>query len=103
MYAIPDGLVVPAGGFLLFYADNKPELGAQHTNFALSPGGEDIRLYGAQGTFVVDSRRYRAQLVDSSEARFPDGGAEWSRTLCATPAAPNRFCAQQISLPLIHK
>jgi hypothetical protein len=102
-YAIPDGLVAPAEGFLLFYADGRPDLGPQHTNFTLSPDGEDLRLYGAQGAFLVDSRLYPAQDADTSYVRFPDGDEEWALTVCTTPAAANQLCAEPISLPLIHK
>jgi hypothetical protein len=102
-YAIPNGLAVPAGGYLLFYADNRPELGPQHTNFSLSGNGDYIGLYGAYGTVLIDSYRFGAQGVNRAHGRFPDGSAEWSSALCATPAGANVLCNQQLFLPLLQK
>jgi hypothetical protein len=100
---IPDGLVVPAGGHLLFYADNRLDTeGGPHLDFSLSADGEDIHLYGAEGTALVDGLRYEAQLADISQVRIPDGGVEWNVTHCPTPGAPNTFCGE-ISLPVIHR
>ena len=44
-FAITTGLTIPAGGFIIFYADNDPSQGPLHTNFGLSADGESVILY----------------------------------------------------------
>jgi hypothetical protein len=100
-YAIPNGLRVPAGGFLLFYADSQPELGPQHTNFGLKKDGEYLGLYAAQGSVVIDGYNFGPQVADVSSARSPDGGESWTTTVCATPGASNAPCAVQYYLPVV--
>jgi hypothetical protein len=63
-------LSIPAGGFLVFAADNQPDLGPLHLNFALSNSGETIGLFRFDGSGeVID---YGAVGEDLSWARQPD-------------------------------
>ncbi|HXT41180.1 MAG TPA: lamin tail domain-containing protein [Candidatus Angelobacter sp.] len=78
-FTIPPGYAVPAGGYLLVWADNdtsqnatnSPEL---HTNFKLSGGGEFIGLYSPNGT-NIDAVTFAAQTNDISQGRYPDGNS----------------------------
>src|SRR5829696_4887715 len=65
-YIVPPGLTIPASGFLLFYADNMPELGPQHTNFALNKAGEYLGLYTTQGTVLIDGYEFGEQAANVS-------------------------------------
>ena len=87
-YAIPAGVTVPAGGFLLLYADGSPELGPDHLPFKLSASGEQIGLYEPDGT-VVNEIVFGVQPADRSAARVPDGGPDWAFDLTPTPGATN--------------
>jgi hypothetical protein len=100
-YAIPSGLTSPPGGFLIFYADDMPVLGPQHTNFRLSRGGEYIGVYGAQGGTLIDSYEFGEQTANFSMGRYPDGDESWTNAVCATPGAANMLCPPQGYLPLI--
>ena len=100
-YPIPTGLSVPAGGFLVFYADNQPGLGPQHTNFALNKDGEYLGLYSAQGSVLIDGYTFGPQIENISTVRFPDGGETWTTTVCATPGALNAPCSVQLYLPVV--
>jgi len=76
-FVIPPGYIVPAGGFLLVWADNdsnqnSPTNAGLHVNFALSGGGEQIGLFAPDGS-LVDSLTFGAQTVDVSEGLYPDG------------------------------
>jgi hypothetical protein len=76
-FVIPPGYVVPAGGFLLVWADNdanqnSPTNTGLHVNFALSGAGEQIGFFAPDGS-LVDSLTFGAQSSDVSEGLYPDG------------------------------
>jgi hypothetical protein len=88
-WVVPAGTLVPAGGYLLIWADkNDPTTTALHANFKLGGSGEEIGLYEADGT-IVDTLVYDEQRADVSYGRIPDGGAAWGFLETATPAAEN--------------
>jgi hypothetical protein len=76
---------VPAGGFLLVWADG--DGAGLHTNFSLRAGGEEIGLFTSAGV-EVDSVVYGAQTTDASLGRFPDGFGAFV-PFGAAAAAPN--------------
>jgi len=78
-FRISAGLVVPAGGFVLFYADDDPEQGPFHANFKLSRNGESIGLFDvdATGNQPIDTHTFGPQTADASERRYPNGGDRW--------------------------
>ncbi len=75
-YRIPASVVVPARGFVLFWADEDSSQGPRHTNFKLSASGESIGLYDttAMGQRPIDMVTFGPQSTDVSEGRFGDGG-----------------------------
>ncbi|MHC1763669.1 MAG: lamin tail domain-containing protein [Verrucomicrobiia bacterium] len=97
-FPVPASTVIPGGGFLIVWADGRPELngaslgnGALHANFQLSKDGEMIGLFGPDGTPEA-TIAFGPQRANVSEGLFPDGAAEavvampdWS------PGAPNRL------------
>jgi hypothetical protein len=68
---VPAYSYIPAAGFQLFWADQKPSKGASHVNFKLAAGGEAIYLY--LGATVLDSVSFGLQEAGVSEGRLPDG------------------------------
>ena len=68
---IPALSYIAAGGFLRYWADQKPSRGATHANFKLSAGGEAIGLYN--GKSAIDAISFQTQLPGVSEGRIPDG------------------------------
>ncbi len=73
---IPAGVIIPAKGFLLFWADSQPAQGPRHVNFGLSAGGEAIVLTdtAANSFATIDSLTFGAQTTNVSVGRTPDGG-----------------------------
>jgi hypothetical protein len=96
-FAIPAGTVIPAGGYLLVWADNEPEQNATangqlHVNFKLAAGGESIGLYTPDGT-QVDLVTFGNQTPDVSEGRYPDSSADIF-PLASTPGKRNALQPQ---------
>ena len=73
----PDSVMtVPAGGFLLIWADKEPSQGPLHVGFKLSSSGEEVVLVGKDGTTILDSLSFGQQYADISYGRYPDGSGE---------------------------
>jgi len=92
-WRIPSGhssqATVPAKGYLVLYADGKTGVGADHLEFKLSKGGEQIVLVGRDGVTVLDSITFGKQFRDISLGRLEDGGDEWGYFSRITPGAAN--------------
>ena len=78
-FVIPSGYVIPAGGFLLVWADGDPSLNRPsrpdlHVNFKISQSGEELGLF-APDDRMVDGLSFPAQLTDVSLGHFPNGAA----------------------------
>lgn len=87
-FAFPDGLTVPAGGYLLLFADGDTDQGDEHVGFSLKASGEAIGLYDAEGR-PIDRLTYEQQATDWSAARIPDGSDNWEVTDHPTPGESN--------------
>ena len=72
-FRIAATLSVPAGGFLLFWADDETAQGPNHTSFKLSASGESLALVATDGVTVINQYSFGPQLTDISEGRCPDG------------------------------
>ncbi len=92
MYMIPstfpDSVTVPAGGFIVFYANKGDASSVMNLNFKLSGGGEAIGLWDPSQV-DVDHFTYFAQITDTSYGRFPDGSNVWGFMSNITPGATN--------------
>lgn len=86
-HALDASLVVPAGGWLLLYADGHPDEGPAHVSFELSSEGEEVALY--DGGVLLSEVVFGALLTDTSMARIEDGGADFVVTPTPTPGATN--------------
>ncbi len=82
---------IPAGGFLLIWADGDTVSPGLHANFRLSRSGEFVGLYldSGAGPEVVDSLSFGPQSADISYGRNPDGSDTFSFFQPATPGASN--------------
>jgi CotH kinase protein/Lamin Tail Domain len=82
------GVVVPAHGHLLLWADGEPAVGAAHLGILLSAGGGSVGLARPDGSFI-QRLTYGAQQTDLSAAREPDGSTSWVTEWNVSPGAAN--------------
>ena len=83
---LPAGLVVPAKGTLLLWADSDPEQGPAHLPFKLKAEGETISLTSPEGE-AIDGLSFGGSIEDQVFGRYPDAEGEFA--LCSTPT-PNK-------------
>ncbi|MBL8215953.1 MAG: CotH kinase family protein [Bryobacterales bacterium] len=83
------GVVIPAGGYLVFMADSEPAQGPRHASWSLSADGESLSIYAKDGTTLIDTVTFGAQTTDVSIGRNPNGTGDFVPMSAATPGAPN--------------
>jgi len=96
-WRVPEGTIIPPGGYRLVWADNDlnengtGNNGDLHANFNLNKGGEAIGLYAVRGTNVIqiDYVTFGAQTTDLSQGRSPDGSANILFLSAPTPRTSN--------------
>jgi hypothetical protein len=77
---LPAGTVVPAHGYVVL---------DEGTAFSFGLGAADnVRLYGADGTTLIDRYDWSAHAA-TSYARCPDGSANWATATIVTKGAAN--------------
>ncbi len=89
--SVPEKTTIPAGGFLVLWADKQPEQGVLHVGIKLSSNGEQVGLVEMfQGApRFIDSLTFGPQSPDTSYGRREDGGSEWVFFSKATPGETN--------------
>jgi hypothetical protein len=80
---------IPAGGYLLIWADNDTADSGLHANFKLDAAGEEIGLFDSDGETLIDSVTFGEQAGDISYGRHPDAGDYWQSFGLPSPAAQN--------------
>jgi len=86
-WRIPDGTIIPPGGFLIYWADGD-DIPPNHCNFSLSASGESL-TFSTPATQIVDQVAYGALPRDISLGRYPDGSDNWYYYDLCTPLQPN--------------
>ncbi len=89
-YVFPAGTGIPAGGYLVVYADTETTAPGLHTGFALDAEGDQVRLYDttASGGALLDSIAFGFQIPDHAVARTGAGANVWALAI-PTPNAAN--------------
>jgi hypothetical protein len=85
---LPAGVVVPAGGHLILWADGNTSAGPAHLGLLLSQLGGSLALARPDGSFI-DRLTYGAQEADISAAREPDGSGSWINEWNVSPGTSN--------------
>lgn len=93
---------VPAGGFLLLWADNDTDQGEHHVGFKLSANGEQILLYQADGTTLIDEVIFGPQASNTSSGRTPDGTDNIEVFISPTPAESNSNAGSQVTYNAVY-
>jgi hypothetical protein len=82
-------IVVPAGAFHLFWADDSPGQGPSHLGFKLgAKKGDSITLKDSAGK-TIDSVAFGPATGQNTYARFPDGTGSFAWCGAPTPGASN--------------
>ena len=85
----PAKTTIPAGGYLIIWADESGPEGVLHANFQLRTTGEEIGLYYIDGR-KIDEYTFGAQSEDKSWGRETDGGTSWKLWAIPTPGNKNQ-------------
>lgn len=80
---------IPAGGYLILWADNSQGQGPLHVEFALSNTGEDVGIFYIDGR-VIDTYTFGAQSENISFGRTTDGASIWKAFNKPTPGKTNQ-------------
>ena len=80
---------IPAGGYLLIWADNDTTDAGLHANFKLDADGEEIGLFESDGITLIDSIVFGDQATDISYGRYPDANDSQRFFSVPSPAARN--------------
>jgi hypothetical protein len=90
-FRIPDGTMIPSGGYLVFWADDQTSQGPRHMPFKLSAGGEQIGLFESEsaGLRPIDTLTFGPQATDVSMGRPCDGEPGMFVQPHPTPGAAN--------------
>jgi len=89
-WQIPDSTIIPAGGYLLIWADNDTSDAGLHANFKLDAEGEEVLLLNTNGTTLVDRMTFSRQRTDVSFGRVPDAGNNLRYFTTPSPESENQ-------------
>jgi len=84
----PDSVTVPAGGYILFYANKETDWSVLNLGFKLSGSGEQVGLWNPEQE-ILDGITYNEQFADTSYGRYTDGTEDWYYMIDYTPGATN--------------
>src|SRR4030042_1666800 len=91
----PEATLIPAGGYLVLWADSEPAEGTLHIDFKLSASDtdEDICLFESDRITIIDAvYNFNVpvpQQQNKSYGRYPDGSDNWLVFDNPTPGKPN--------------
>jgi len=87
----PEKTLIPAGGFLILWADGQSAQGVKHLPFKLEKDGEEVILAKsvAGSLSAVDHVFFSKTKNDVTYGRIPDGTGQWTRLSDPTPGFPN--------------
>jgi len=80
---------IPAGGYLLIWADEDSTDYGLHANFKLNADGEEIGLFDRDGKTLIDSIVFPEQTADISYGRDPESNGQIRFFATPTPGAEN--------------
>ena len=92
VYQVPTGMpeitTIPAGGYLVIWADDDSVDGPLHASFKISASGEDLALFDTNGLLVDSVVEFGPQVENVSYGRMPDAGSDWQQFIPDTLSPP---------------
>lgn len=77
-FVFGSGISIPAGGYLVVWADSATDAPGIHTGFGLGAEGEHVQLYAADGATLLDEISFGIQARDLAIGRVPEGNGAWT-------------------------
>jgi hypothetical protein len=92
-YGFPEKTTIPAGGFLVLFADKDTLQGPLHLNIKLGAEGEEIGLSVITNNIFhwIDTVTFGTQITNISYGRYPDADANWELMVQYTPGFSNLY------------
>lgn len=87
-FRVEGSTIIPAGGYLLIWADEQGSQGNLHASFQLAAAGEEVGLYYFDGR-TIDYKLYNAQEENKSFGRQGSNPSNWVIFNSPTPRAAN--------------
>jgi hypothetical protein len=88
-WQFPASTTIPAGDYIIVWADGDTTDRGLHANFKLDADGEEIGLFDVDGTTLIDSITFSEQTGDVSYGRFPDAFDDLYLFATPTPGEEN--------------
>ncbi|TKJ33425.1 MAG: hypothetical protein CEE38_20705 [Planctomycetes bacterium B3_Pla] len=85
----PAATTIPAGGYLLIWADDDTGDSGLHANFKLDADGDYVALFAGDGVTLIHSVAFGRQTSDMSYGSYPDSDAESRFLAFPTPGRQN--------------
>jgi hypothetical protein len=87
-FRIEGSTVIPAGGYLIVWADEQGSQGKLHASFQLAAAGEEVGLYYLDGR-AIDQKTFGLQTDNVSYGRQTDTPTNWITFNTPTPGVQN--------------
>ena len=89
-FKMPD-VILYAGAYALFYADDNPEAGIFHCNFKLDGDKDEIGIFSGPEYYyaIIDTVSFTNQIADQSIGRIPNGSGPFVELDEASPNQNN--------------
>jgi hypothetical protein len=91
----PQTTTISASGYLVVWLDGDTTSPGLHASFKLSTNADQVYLYGADGTTLIDGVTFTDQRCDISYGRFPSGTGDWHIMSTATGGTVNNRAAYE--------
>lgn len=85
----PTVTTIPAHGYLVIWTDRNTADAGLHASFRLDADGDEVALFAADGTTLIDYIAFGPQTPDVSYGRDPSADNEWRFFATPTPSGPN--------------
>lgn len=93
-WIIPNGTIVEANSYLLFWHDGETYQGMNHAHYKLPNVDDTLYLYSDNGA-MIDYLAFNATVNDHSYGRFPNGSASYTEFDSPTPLMNNDYTSTE--------
>ena len=98
-WVIPNGFILSANDYTLFWHDNETYQGQNHVSFKLSNAIDTVRLLSPMGV-ELDYLRYPNTPNDNSYGRYPNGSNTFANFTYPTPLANNDLASTKEAIKI---